>query len=82
MKTKLRLVGGLTAGLILFAGLTGCSSSDDKEETTETTAKAGATETTKAGATATTKAGETATTKAGATATTAKAAEATTTVKK
>ena len=78
MKTKLRLVGGLTAGLMLI-GLAGCSSdSKTEEKTTETTAKAAE----GADKTATTKAGETATTKAGATATTAKAAEATTTVKK
>ena len=70
MKTKLRLVGGLTAGVILFAGLTGCGSSD-KEETTETT-KAAATATTHAAATATTTAAATATTTAAAAATTVK----------
>jgi hypothetical protein len=75
MKTKLRLVGGLTAGLIIFGGLTACGGSDTKTEEKST-------ETTKAGATATTKAGATETTKAGATATTAAAAGATTTVKK
>jgi hypothetical protein len=71
MKTKLRLVGGLTAGLIVFGGLTACGGSDAKteEKTTETTAKGG-TETTKAGATETTKAAATATTTAAAGATT------------
>ena len=72
MKTKLRLIGSLTAGLILVGGLSACGSDDAK----------GGTTTTKAEGTVTTKAEGTATTaKAEGTATTAKAAETTTTKK-
>jgi len=62
MDLKLRIAGGLFAGLLLTGVATACSSDSDTKETTETT-KAGATETTKAGATATTAAATTTTAK-------------------
>ena len=63
MKTKLRLIGSLTAGLILVGGLSACGSDDADGGTTATT-KAEGTVTTKAEGTATTaKAAETTTTK-------------------
>lgn len=64
MKTKLRLVGGLTAGLILVGGLSACGGDDADTTETETTEAGGSTETTKAGeSTETTAAGATETTK-------------------
>ena len=80
MKTKLRLIGSLTAGLILVGGLSACGSDDAKSDTPTT--KAGAV-TTKAEGTATTaKAAVTATTAKAAETATTKKAEVTTTTKK